>query len=250
MKRALKELKGYIISAKDGTKGTANDFLIDEESWTIRYMVADLGKILPGKKVLIPRNFLIDSDWEKGHFNVDLTKDEIKGSPGLEEDLPVSRAYEALLHEHYGIEQYWPLAYGGVMTPTGMLRPPVPVEVTRDIVKEEDVDTSLRSFNEILGYHVECLDKKKGHVKNVVIDDETWQVIYLIVDISPWYKMSKKVMVAVNWINSINYPDQKIKINLESASLEEAPVFDPGEPVNKAYEKQLYDYYGRKSVEV
>lgn len=248
MKRALKELLGYVIKANDGTKGTVKDFFFDEESWTIRYMVADLGKFLPGKKVLIPRVFLDKSDWERGHFQVLMTKKDIENCPPRNEHLPVSRAYEALLHEHYQLDYYWPIAYGGAVGTVGMLRPPTPVRLTNDIVKEEDMNTNLRSFNEVHGYEVECLDKKKGHIKNFVFDDKNWQVVYVVVDISNWYSRSKNVMIAVNWIDKINYTEQSISINQSSEMLEEAPEFDPSEPVNEAYERQLLDYYGRKTV--
>ncbi len=248
MKRTLKEVIGYVIKADDGTKGTVKDFLFDQESWTIRYMVADLGKILPGKKVLIPRVFLDKSDWEKGHFQVLMNKRDIENCPDRDEHLPVSRAYEALLHQHYQLDYYWPISYGGAVGLEGMLRPPTPVQLTDDVVKEEDVDTSLRSFNEVMNYEIECIDKKKGHVKDFILDDTSWQIVYLIVDISHWYSRSKKVMVAVNWMNKINYPEQSISINQSSKMLEEAPEFDPSEPVNLEYEKYLFDYYGRKSV--
>jgi hypothetical protein len=43
MKRSIKELLGYTLQVKDGTKGSVKDFIFDEESWTIRYMKTDLG---------------------------------------------------------------------------------------------------------------------------------------------------------------------------------------------------------------
>jgi len=52
MLRSVKEVKGYMIQAKDGKIGRCKDFLFDDEIWTIRYMVADTGTWLPGKKVL------------------------------------------------------------------------------------------------------------------------------------------------------------------------------------------------------
>jgi hypothetical protein len=248
MKRALKKLIGYDIKADDGTKGTVKDFLFDEESWTIRYMVADLGKIFPGRKVLIPQAFLDKPDWDNDNFHVRMNKEDIKNSPELDEHLPVSRAYEARLHEHYQLDNYWPVSYGGGVGMEGALRPATPVHITDDIVRDEDYDTNLRSFSEVKNYDVECVDKKKGHVTDFIFDDTNWQIVYMVVDISPWYSASKDVMVAVNWMNRINYPEQSISINQSSRMLEEAPEFDASETVNQEYESYLYDYYGRKSV--
>jgi len=248
MKRTIKEIKGFIISAKDGTKGTVKDFLFDEESWTIRYMVADLGKFLPGKKVLIPRVFLETTDWSKGEFEVALTKDQIKKCPELSEHIPISREYEAKLYDHYGIDYYWPVAYSAPLGVSAAVNPPSSFIPNIDTIKEDDVNSNLRSFNEVKGYQLECLDKKKGHFKNFIIDEETWQIAYMIVDIGHWYTRSKKVMVSAEWMHKINYVEKTIYVDLTSETLENAPEFDPSQPVNVKYEQQLFDYFGRPTV--
>ena len=219
MKRTIKELKGFAISAKDGTKGTVKDFLFDEESWTIRYMVADLGNILPGRKVLIPRVFLETTDWDKGEFTVALTKDQIKKCPELADHIPVSREYESKLYDHYNIDYYWPVAYSVPLAASATASPRSLLNL--NIIKNEDIDSNLRSFNEVKGYELECQDKKKGHFKNFIIDDETWQM------------------------HQINYVYETIHVDLNSKKLESAPEFNPSDPVNIEYEQQLFDYYGR-----
>ena len=47
------ELKGYTLDAIDSTLGQCSDFLFDDQHWTIRYMVADTRRWLPGRKVLV-----------------------------------------------------------------------------------------------------------------------------------------------------------------------------------------------------
>ena len=53
MMQSIKDLKGYVLRATDGEIGRCKDFLFDDRHWTIRYMVADTHKWLPGRKVLI-----------------------------------------------------------------------------------------------------------------------------------------------------------------------------------------------------
>lgn len=60
MKYSLSNLTDYCIETNDGIKGTVEDFLFDEERWIVRYLVADLGFVLPGKKVIIPRLYYTD----------------------------------------------------------------------------------------------------------------------------------------------------------------------------------------------
>ena len=46
-------LKGYAIEASDGRIGTVDDFLFDDRTWKIRWLVVDTGRWLTGRKVLI-----------------------------------------------------------------------------------------------------------------------------------------------------------------------------------------------------
>ena len=52
MLRKMKNLKGLSIGARDGDIGEANDFIFDDKNWTVRYLVADTNRWLPGRKVL------------------------------------------------------------------------------------------------------------------------------------------------------------------------------------------------------
>jgi len=51
MLRNIKNLRGYVIRAIDGTIGKVNDFYFDDEDWSIRYLVVDTGSWLSGRKV-------------------------------------------------------------------------------------------------------------------------------------------------------------------------------------------------------
>ncbi len=248
MKRSLSELIRYAVKADDGLKGTVKDFLFDEESWTIRYLEADLGIIFPGKKVLIPRVFLDNPNWEKAQFAVNLTKEAIKGCPERDAHISVSRAYEKELNKYYNINAYWPVSKTLMGSPP-MFNPNSPVPVPEKLTHEEDLDTNLRSFKEVLGYDIEFRDKNKGYIKDFIIDDETWQLVYVIVDIGHWYSISKRVMLAVSWMDSISYVDQTISIDRDSSVLENAPEFDASTPLNIEYEKNIYDHY-KKEIEV
>src|SRR5262249_17940584 len=53
MQLTVSKLKGYSIGAKDGDIGAVDDVLFDDKLWTVRYLVADTAKWLPGRKVMI-----------------------------------------------------------------------------------------------------------------------------------------------------------------------------------------------------
>ena len=51
MLRSIKDIQGYVLGAQDGEIGRCSDFLFDDKNWTVRYIVADTQKWLPGRRV-------------------------------------------------------------------------------------------------------------------------------------------------------------------------------------------------------
>jgi hypothetical protein len=245
MKRSLKNMTGYSIEAVDGPKGKVKDFLFDEESWGIRYLDADYGNLFQNKRVLIPSVFLKKPDWDRELIPIQLSKKEIEDCPPLEERKPVSREYEKELSKHYKIEHYWPYYYA----PTGAVYfPPRPLSPPLKIIDEKDIDTNLRSFHEVKGYHIKATDDKMGHVHDLIVDDEDLQIVYVIVDTSNWLPWSKKVLLAIDWLEDISYVDREVTIGLATDTMEEAPEFDLDRLHNQDYEKELYEFYHKSLV--
>ena len=51
--RSTHDVSGHHIQAKDGEIGHVEDFIIDDETWMIRYLIVDTLNFWEGKKVLI-----------------------------------------------------------------------------------------------------------------------------------------------------------------------------------------------------
>lgn len=241
MKRSLKNLKGYSIETSDGTKGKVKDFLFDEEKWVIRYLEADFGNLFSAKRVLIPGNFIRQPDWDAKKFHLDVANDSLEKLPDLEEHLPVSREYEEKLSRHYGLEYYWSYAY----TPAGaaMFFPRRPLKTPTRIISEKDVDTSLRSFKEIEGYQVKATDGTLGHIEDMIVDDEDWQIVYVIVDTKNWVPWSKKVLLPLEFLKDVSYVETQVSIDLPTDKIKNAPEYNTSHPVDMNLEKALYEFY-------
>jgi uncharacterized protein YrrD len=82
--RSTSAVTGYHISAKDGEIGHVDDFIIDDESWAIRYLVVDTRNWWFGKQVVIAPQWISHIDWAESKVSVDLTRDEIKAAPEYE----------------------------------------------------------------------------------------------------------------------------------------------------------------------
>src|SRR2546423_6965362 len=108
MLRKTKDLKGARLTARDGEIGQVKDFYFDEQTWTVRYLVADTGRWLPKRQVLLSP-FAVKRIETRPQANVvlDLSKQQIENSPSIEEHRPVSRRYEGEDMQYYGWAQYW-----------------------------------------------------------------------------------------------------------------------------------------------
>lgn len=239
---------GFTLEARDYLMGQAEDFLFDDLQWTVRYLEAKLGHIFKHQKVLIPRQHLGVPQYASEHFPVNLSSEEIKNRPGLDFDSPVSRKYEQELLKHYNLDPYWKhqyMAYTGVVSMFDTTRP-VPMRYPEKMVHEEDIDTNIRSFKEVKGYAIHASDDKFGHIDDLIIDDEKWQVLDVVIDTKSFFGWKKQILLPIESIQKISYVKQEVFIDLSKKEIEAAPEFDPAQAVNEAYEKVFYDFYGRK----
>jgi PRC-barrel domain len=101
------EVGEYYIHATDGDIGHVEDFLVDDQAWAIRYLIADTANWWPGKRVLISPEWISRVDWREAKVFVDMTRGQIKNSPEYDPSVPVEREYEGRLYEHYRRPHYW-----------------------------------------------------------------------------------------------------------------------------------------------
>ncbi len=238
MLRSLGNILGSVVRATDGEIGKVHDFFFDDHTWTVRYLVVETGDWLRRRRVLISTSALGQPEWQGHLFPVSLTQEQVRSSPDVDTDKPVSRQHEIAMNVHYGWPHYWGLE----PPPLG----PLVVESTRDLAQPE-VDTSdphLRSLREVSGYSIQNDGNQIGLVDDFIADDEKWVIRYLVIAIgSHWPR--KRVLIGPSWIGEIRWADKEVRTNHTQADLGKSPEFDPAAAVNREYEVRLYDYYGR-----
>ncbi|WP_077033927.1 PRC-barrel domain-containing protein [Pelomonas sp. KK5] len=106
--RSSAHVDGYDIQATDGSIGHVKDFVFDDESWAIRYLLVDTRNFWPGgKKVLIAPQWIKDISWTEGSVAVRLSREQVKASPEFDENMVLDRDYERRLYAAYGQRGYW-----------------------------------------------------------------------------------------------------------------------------------------------
>lgn len=247
MLRSLKDLERYGVTASDGDVGSVVDFLLDDERWIIRYLVVDAGNWLGGRQVLISPISFRQAEWAGRRFHLALTTAKIENAPNVDVDLPVSRQHERDYHSYYGYPYYWGRSGAwGMGSYPGLLSTGGAYEQFVENSEEPPGDVHLRSAREVRGYHIQASDDSIGHVQDFIVDDETWEVRYLVIDTSNWW-FGKKVLVAPHWASRVSWVERKVYVDLSREVIKTSPEWNESEGVNREYEVRLYDYYGRPS---
>jgi hypothetical protein len=216
MLRSMQELKNYTIGATDGEIGHVTDFFFDDASWVVRYLVVDTGSWLTSRKVLISPYSLMRPDWMHKRLPVRINRDQVKNSPDIDTDKPVSRQHEMSYADYYGYPYYW---------------------------GAQD-DPHLRSCNAVIGYHLHARDGDIGHVQGMLVDEGTWALRYLVVETSTWWG-GHQVLISPNWIESISWAEATVSVNLIRQAVKASPRFDSAAELNRGHEIELYGHYQR-----
>jgi sporulation protein YlmC with PRC-barrel domain len=105
--RSTNPVSGYHVQASDGEIGNVEDFIIDDDTWAIRYLIINTRNWWPGKKVIVSPHWIERVSWNESKVFVNLTRETIKQSPEYTEESLPSRDYEIGLHKHYNRQGYW-----------------------------------------------------------------------------------------------------------------------------------------------
>ncbi len=105
--RSTQYITGYKVQAGDGEIGHVEDFIIDDVTWAIRYLVINTGEWMSGKKVLISPRWIDRVSFDESKVFTGLSRDDIKNSPEYTEASMPNRDYEERLHLHYKRQGYW-----------------------------------------------------------------------------------------------------------------------------------------------
>jgi hypothetical protein len=252
---SLSEIEGFSLRATDGTIGSVDDFYFDDATWLVRYIVADTGTWLSGRKVLLTPQAAGQPDVLNRLLPVQLTRAQVENSPDIDLARPVERAMEERLYRYYGWEPYWSDGILPLNVPRRPARPPGavgnqnaiapgPVTLGDPDIGEPGFQPHLRSANTVMHYYIHARDGDIGHVADFLLDPEAWMLRYMVVDTRNWLP-GRKVLVSPQWIEDISWSEDRVTLDLFKQQIREAPAYHPGAPVERDYEAQLFAHYRR-----
>jgi hypothetical protein len=236
------DILDFSIHATDGLIGQVKDFYFDDATWVIRYFVVDTGGWLETDKVLISPIALGRPDWVAKALPVSLTREQVRNSPDIDTEQPVSRQQEILYLEYYGFPTYWGGLglWGGGPFPNLLTSSNAGLDSNWDIAESQeekndalaeaarhrDDDPNLRSCKSVTNYHILATDGDIGHLEGLLVDARTWAIRYLVIDTSNWW-LGHKVIVAPQSVDSVSWADATVYVKLTRQAVKDAPPYEP-----------------------
>jgi hypothetical protein len=217
----------------------------------VRWLVVDTGNWLSGRTVLLPPSVLGQLDAEGQEFSVKLTTQQVKDSPEIDTDRPVSRQMETNVYDYYGWSPYWGSGFYmggyGFMPGSGAAASPNLGARRRDEeIAEAQAsrdDVHLRSVEAVTGYHIHASDGEIGHVEDFLVEDADWSIHYLVVDTKNWW-FGKKVLISPRSAREIDWNDKLVNLNVDRQIVKDSPAYDESTTIDRAYERHFHNYYG------
>lgn len=106
--RSSQEVTGYGIMASDGRIGNVEDFIVDTESWKIRYLAVDTRDWRPGKKILLSPDLIENVIWPDRTVTVDVTRAQVRSSPEWDPRDPITPGFMEELSAYYNRQRHIP----------------------------------------------------------------------------------------------------------------------------------------------
>jgi len=252
--RSAEDLRGHTIQAADGEIGKVDQFLFDDQTWTIRYLVVNTGNWLLERLVLVSPIAIRAIDWQQRLVEVNLNREQVEHSPNIASDQPVSRQQEEEYFRYYRYPPYWggPGLWGTGLYPpyagyAGAAGPPadmLPMAEPSPAQTERQGDPHLRSTHEVVGYSIQARDGEIGHVEDFIVDDATWSIRYMVVATRNRWP-GKKVLISPRWIESVSWSARTVAVDLTREAVKQSPEYDSSKVLNREYEIRLHRYYQR-----
>ncbi len=227
MLRSIYDMRGYTIRARDGAIGQIDHFLFDDRTGNVRYLVVRIGGWMLGQRVLLAPQVLGAVSEPFQMLDVALTCQQIKDSPDLLTNPPISRqqGVAGLRDDDYSISWemlpglwFMDMSWYAAPSTVGAVGRPGEGDTHRN-------DPHLCSTREVIGYRLQASDGTIGQVVDFIVDDTTWVIRSAVVDTGAWLP-GKRVLLPWQRIKDIHWSDSTVEVGLLRATVKRHPAYD------------------------
>jgi len=101
----------------------------------------------------------------------------------------------------------------------------------------------LRSLKILDGYNILARDGELGKVEDILFDDSSWSVRYLVINTEGWLS-GRRLLLSSGAVKHPDWASQKIPVELTRKQVEKSPPLEEDAPVSRQYEESLFEYFG------
>jgi hypothetical protein len=223
MLRTLRNLEGWTIYGSDRQDiGTVDDFYLDDEHWTVRYLVANIGRWGALQETLVPPLAIDRVNPHEARIEVGLTRGEVEHLPGADTRRPIARRYDREYSSQFGYPTFWP-GTGRSDTAAPPTLAQQAAAIAARVAPADEEEAHLRSVHELTGYRIHALDGDSGHLEDFFAD-ETWQIRYFTVHTGHWPD-GRTVLLSPERIRSIEWEHQLVHVDLLRDDIKQSPRY-------------------------
>ncbi len=102
--RSCEAVTGYQVQASDGDVGPVTGFLVDDQTWAVRFLVVDTGHWWAGHKVLLSPLWIEGVHWSDRAVTVELSRAAIQSAPAYDAEAAWTLEQDRALFLHYARE--------------------------------------------------------------------------------------------------------------------------------------------------
>jgi hypothetical protein len=237
MLRRLRNLEGWTIYGSDRQDiGTVDDFYLDDEHWTVRYLVANIGRWGALQETLVPPRSIDGVNQHEGRIVVSLTRGEVEHLPGADTRRPIARRYDREYSSQFGYPTFWP-GTGASDTAALPTLAQQAAAIAARVAPADEEEAHLRSVHELTGYRIHALDGDGGYLEDFFAD-ETWTIRYFTVHTGHW-PAGRTVLLSPGKIRSVDWEHQLVNVDLLCDDIKQSPRYRSGMHVDSGTENRL-----------
>lgn len=232
MFQSLNELNDYTVVIDGMESGVVDSWIIDSQNWMARYMIVRIADADGNPRTVpVPPVLVVSIDMDLKQVGLDVPIDRLISSPFLQTHTtgPLARENEVEILDYFGQPYYWDDVEIPAHGPGDLTGVPL-VEMALDRAEQEDPQSAapivMHRLDRLAGFDIEARDGDAGELDDLIVNLETWEVQYAVVDLGGFLGV-KKVVVSPSLFLSIDAEAEKIEIDLNKESIHESMEYSP-----------------------
>jgi sporulation protein YlmC with PRC-barrel domain len=218
MTTSARDLRHCQVHAADGPIGKLEDILFDDEAWVVRHLVVTVGSWLAGRPVLISPLALQLADSTSRTIRLRLTRAEVRASPDLATDPPVTRWQPATS------VALWPSPWSDMSVWSPGTWPVMPDLGPAAQARSADQRAShLCSVRDVTGYRIRTADRELGRLRDFLFEDKTLAIAGLVVQFKRGHS-HQTLAIAPEQVTSVDWERRTVTVDLHPAKPRNPPT--------------------------